>query len=111
VTHHPDTGALLVGSYVPHWQEITQLALESARVVEEMALIGWDIAPIDGGAVIVEVNETPDFKLHQLTEQRGMMDDELIRFLAERKQHAADWLQQSKQIRRVITELVPASPV
>ncbi len=106
ITHHPDTGVLIVGTVIPNWQEVTKLVTESAKVLDEIALIGWDIAPIDGGAVIVEINETPDFKIHQLADRRGMWDETFINFLAERKQHAAEWLTASKQKQQIITELV-----
>lgn len=99
ITHHPDTGARIVGTVVPNWQEVILLALEGAKVVEEIPLVGWDIAPIDSGAVIVELNETPDFNLHQLADRRGMMDAAFTEFLAERKQHAALWLQKAKRKR------------
>ena len=100
IAHHPDTGTRIVGIVVPNWQEVTRLALEGAKVLEEMPLVGWDIAPVDSGAVIVELNETPDFKLHQVADRRGMLDATLKTFLAERKNHAARWLSKSKQTRR-----------
>jgi hypothetical protein len=101
IAHHPDTGVRILGTVVPHWQEVTQLAIEGAKVLEDMPLVGWDIAPIDTGAVIVELNETPDFKLHQLADRRGILDATLARFLAERKHHAAQWLGRAKQKRRL----------
>ena len=89
LTHHPDTGAPLVGTEVPNWAALTEAALEGARLLKHVALIGWDIAPVDAGAVIVELNQTPDFLLPQLADRRGMLDIDFARFLAERKQDAA----------------------
>lgn len=88
VTHHPDTGALLTGTEVPNWREMTETVLEGARLLKHVALIGWDIAPVDGGAVIVELNQTPDFLLPQLADRRGILDAAFADFLAERKQDA-----------------------
>jgi hypothetical protein len=90
-THHPDTGAALVGAAVPNWPAVTELALEAAKVVPDLALIGWDIAPVDGGAVLVESNEAPDFILPQMADGRGILDDDFKRFLAERKALAKAW--------------------
>ncbi len=101
ITHHPDTGARIVGTVVPHWQEVTGLAIEGAQVLEEVPMVGWGIAPVDSGAVIVELNETPDFKLHQLADRRGMLDATLMSFLAERRNHAGRWLNKIKQKRRL----------
>jgi hypothetical protein len=90
ITHHPDTGIRLQGISVPNWEELALLAVEGAKMFADVPLIGWDIAPVDGGAIMVEANVTPDMKLHQLADRRGMLDSELKCFLAERKKHAAD---------------------
>lgn len=99
IANHPDTGVRILGTTVPNWPEIMRLALDGAKIVEEMPLVGWDIAPVDSGAVIVELNEAPDFKLHQLADQRGMMEASFTTFLAERKRHATAWLQSAKRKR------------
>ena len=99
VTHHPDTGACILGTVVPNWHEVTSLAIEGAKVLEDIPFVGWDIAPVDSGAVIVEPNVNPDFKLHQLADRRGMLDASFKSFLAERKSHAANALRRAKQMR------------
>ena len=96
-THHPDTGAALVGATVPNWRAVTELALEAAKVVPDLALIGWDIAPVDDGAVLVESNEIPDFILPQMADGRGILDDEFKSFLAERKALAKAWDRNQRQ--------------
>ena len=85
VTHHPDTGAALVGVEVPNWREIVGLALEAASTLAEVPLIGWDMAAVEGGALIVEPNFTPDFFMTQLADRRGMLDARFNAFLAGRK--------------------------
>jgi hypothetical protein len=82
LTHHADTGARLVGITVPLWREITELALEAAKSLREVRLIGWDMAATEHGAVIVEPNYTPDFGLPQLADRRGMLDEPFKAFLA-----------------------------
>lgn len=91
ISHHPDTRGALVGVTVPHWRQILDLAREGARVLADVPLLGWDIAPIDAGAVIVEVNHIPDFRLHQIADRRGIFDAAMMRFLRERKADAAEW--------------------
>ncbi len=91
VTHHPDSGAALVGIEVPDWREITGLALEAASTLGEVPLIGWDMAAAEEGALIVEPNFTPDFFMVQLADRRGMLDERFKGFLAHCKaaaQHA-----------------------
>ena len=97
LTHHPDTGAALVGSEVPNWRAVAETALEGARLLKHVALIGWDIAPVDGGAMLVELNQTPDFLLPQLADRRGILDTAFSAFLAERKRDAAAWKREKKQ--------------
>lgn len=91
VSHHPDTGAAMVGFAIPNWRSLVDLALEGTKVIPALALIGWDIASIDGGAVLVELNHNPDFKLPQLADGRGIMDDAMAEFIAERIRRGAAW--------------------
>jgi hypothetical protein len=100
ITNHPDTGTRILGTVVPNWQEVTLLALEGAKLFEEIPLVGWDIAPVDSGAVMVEPNSTPDFNLHQLADRRGILDATFRSFLAERKKQYADALRTAKQTLR-----------
>jgi hypothetical protein len=81
VTHHPDTGAALIGAEVPNWREIVSLALDAASTLSEVPLIGWDMAAVESGALIVEPNFTPDFFMTQLADRRGMLDARFNAFL------------------------------
>lgn len=96
VTHHPDTGVELVGTEVPNWREVFRLALDAASTLGEVPLIGWDIAAVETGALIVEPNFTPDFIMAQIADRRGMLDGRFNVFLAQCKAAA----RQTKQRRR-----------
>lgn len=100
LTHHPDTGAAIRGTTVPNWPQVTRLAAEAARVVPDLPLIGWDVAPVDDGAILVEPNETPDFGLHQIADRRGILDDAFRDFLAERKRDLAERSEAARQHHR-----------
>jgi hypothetical protein len=90
-SHHPDTGASLIGFRLPHWDAVVTTALEAARVMEQAPLIGWDIAVLDDGPVIVEMNERPDFILPQLADSRGILTETpLLDFMAVQKRKAAE---------------------
>lgn len=97
ITHHPDTGTCILGTVVPNWQHVRLLAVEGAKVLKDIPLVGWDIAPVDSGAVMVEPNVTPDFSLHQVADRRGILDETFKRFLQERKAHATATLRTAKQ--------------
>jgi len=85
LTHHPESGVAIVGATVPNWAQVKETALGAAKVLPDLALIGWDVAPVDGGALLVECNQAPDFILPQMADARGILDEEFKAFLAERK--------------------------
>jgi hypothetical protein len=86
---HPDTKVRLSGFQIPRWDEMVAMVIEAARLMQHVPLIGWDVAALDSGAVIVEMNERPDFFLPQLADGRGIFDAELSEFLATQKRKAA----------------------
>ena len=88
-THHPDTGAPLVGFRHPHWQAMLDFATEGARLMRHVPMIGWDIACSEDGPVIVEMNEMPDLFLVQFADRKGVLEPEFTAFAAFQKQQAA----------------------
>ncbi|MEJ2653650.1 MAG: sugar-transfer associated ATP-grasp domain-containing protein [Gammaproteobacteria bacterium] len=91
-SHHPDTGANLIGFRLPHWDAVVAMVIEAARVVEQVPLIGWDIAVLDDGPVIVELNGRPDFTLPQLADSRGILTETpLQEFMTVQKTKEAEW--------------------
>ena len=93
---HPDTKMHLTGFRIPHWDAMVTMAVEAARLMQHVPLIGWEVAPLDGGPVIVEMNERPDFFLPQLADARGVLDAELTAVLAVQKRKAAEYRQANK---------------
>jgi hypothetical protein len=87
-THHPDTGAPLIGAAVPRWAEVKAVALEGARVMRHVPMLGWDIGSTARGPVIVEMNETPDLFLNQFPDARGVLEPDFLAFLAAQRRAA-----------------------
>jgi len=81
-TVHPDTNEPLVGFTYPQWREMKALALNGARLMHRMSLIGWDIACTDQGPLIVEMNECPDSFISQFADRRGLLDETLQKLIA-----------------------------
>ena len=94
---HPDSGAPIGGSFVPNWPLVREVALEGARLFNKAALIGWDIAPVESGAVIVEANITPDLILPQLASRRGALDSKMRGFLKECAQANKVWIREARR--------------
>ena len=95
-TRHPDTDMLLTGFCHPHWDAMKAVAIEAARLMRHVPLIGWDIACTQDGPVIVEMNETPDFFLIQMAERKGVLDDVFADFMKFQQLNAQKHLKANK---------------
>jgi hypothetical protein len=87
--HHPDSGMPLTGFTIPYWQRMLDTVLEAARLMQHIPLIGWDVAVLDTGPVIVEMNESPDFLLPQLADTRGVLEPDFLAFIERQRRRAA----------------------
>lgn len=65
VTHHPTTGARIEGHQLPWWREAVALALRAHAVLPPIGVVGWDVALLDDGPVIIEGNSIPSAELAQ----------------------------------------------
>jgi hypothetical protein len=97
ISHHPDTGMRILGMDVPNWHDVKELALDGANLLGELPLVGWDIAPVDTGAVLVEANVTPDLQLHQIADRKGILDPVFASFLKQRRLDAAAFARMGKR--------------
>lgn len=82
VTHHPDTGVLLVGRRVPGWSDIVELCKRAACALSGARSVGWDIALTPGGPVIIEGNAAWSLPLVQVHSE-GYLSDEVRADLAQ----------------------------
>jgi len=87
---HPDTDAPMIDFQLPHWQRVLNITIEAAQLMQHIPLIGWDVAVLDQGPVIVEMNQAPDFFLPQLADGRGVLEAELTDFVAKQKRKFAE---------------------
>jgi hypothetical protein len=63
---HPDTGVVIEGFQLPHWDGVMRLAVSAHEALERIVCIGWDIAILEDGPVIVEGNDNPGHTSSQL---------------------------------------------
>jgi alpha-L-glutamate ligase-like protein len=72
VTTHPDTGHLLSGVTIPHWQEVLELAARCFDMVG-LGYLGVDIVLTpDQGPIILELNARPGLAI-QIANQKGLL--------------------------------------
>ena len=62
---HPDTGAQIESRVIPLWQEAKELARSAHRHFDDRIVVGWDIAILEDGPIIVEGNGNPDLDILQ----------------------------------------------
>lgn len=62
---HPVTGAPITGRVLPFWPETMALATRAHAAFAQWAVIGWDIAILDEGPLLIEANKGPDVDLIQ----------------------------------------------
>jgi hypothetical protein len=60
ITHHPDTGAALVGCQLPFWQESLALGCKALSIFPNMRFAGLDVAVTPKGPCVIELNVFPD---------------------------------------------------
>jgi len=62
---HPDTGEQIEGRVLPYWEEAKRLAAEAHRAFADRVVVGWDIAILEDGPILVEGNGNPDMDIIQ----------------------------------------------
>jgi len=62
---HPDTGEQIEGRVLPYWAEAKRLAVEAHRAFSDRVVVGWDIAILEDGPILIEGNGNPDMDIIQ----------------------------------------------
>jgi len=62
---HPLSGAQISGRTLPFWKESLDLARRAHAAIPGRAVVGWDIAIIDDGPVLIEGNGGADLDIIQ----------------------------------------------
>jgi hypothetical protein len=79
---HPDTGASIEGRVVPLWDEVKEAAVAAHRQFSDRVVVGWDIAVLDDGPILVEGNGNPDLDILQRYMRIGLRQQRLAELLA-----------------------------
>lgn len=58
---HPNTGKIIKGFHIPHWQDCLNMCIEATKVVPNIRFAGWDLCVLpNGGVELIEGNSAPD---------------------------------------------------
>jgi hypothetical protein len=93
ITHHPVTGADMVGRTMPGWEGMVLMALRLHRLFPGFVLVGWDIALTPAGPVITEANTPPGASMNRQGSFGGLVGTRLFALLAF---HAWRWLEHNE---------------
>jgi putative polysaccharide biosynthesis protein len=74
---HPDTGAPVESRVLPYWDEAKRLAADAHRHFNDRVLIGWDVAILDDGPILIEGNGNPDLDILQRFMRIGFREHRL----------------------------------
>jgi len=69
---HPKTQVSLQGFQIPFYQQIKDLAIESAKRLPEVRTVGWDIALKPEGPCLIEGNDRWSHQFLQVTQGTGV---------------------------------------
>lgn len=80
VSHHPETNMPIVGTTVPHWDEIEKLAYLISPIFRGLGFQAWDLALTSRGIIPLELNPMSWNSVFatQLVTQRGFLDAKLV---------------------------------
>lgn len=79
---HPVSGARFAGRTLPHWPEVVALAVKAHEAFPERVVVGWDVAMLADGAMIIEGNGKPDLDIHQRAERGPAGQSRIAHLLA-----------------------------
>jgi len=67
INAHPDTGAVISGLRIPYWSECLALTCRAHDLINaQVPVIGWDVAVLESGPILIEPNYLPCHNLAQM---------------------------------------------
>jgi len=74
---HPVSGIRFKDRILPDWQAVLHLAIEAHNAFPHRIMVGWDVAMLNDGPMIIEGNGKPDLDIHQRVERRPLGDQRI----------------------------------
>ena len=78
VEEHPDTGIRFLGVQLPFWEDALHLAVQAHSAFPSMHFVGWDIALLPDGPVVLEGNPWWDSDVTLLPHRISLADTQFI---------------------------------
>lgn len=77
IEKHPDTGVRFTGLKVDNWEKIKEQILSLSEDFYYLPYIGWDIAPMEDGFIILEANSNSNTRILQI--HGGLLKEPRVR--------------------------------
>ncbi len=74
---HPVSGVRFKDRILPDWQTVLDLACNAHKAFPQRIMVGWDVAMLKDGPMIIEGNGKPDLDIHQRVERRPLGDQRI----------------------------------
>ncbi len=71
---HPITGAKIKDEIIPFWNEVIDLVRNAARIIPEVRSIGWDVAILENGPILIEGNSKWNKDTWQIPANQGRLE-------------------------------------
>lgn len=65
-------GAILPGFQIPMWDEVCNLVKNACKLIPETPVVGWDVAIMPTGPVLIEGNRTPNISVMEMVNIDGV---------------------------------------
>ena len=82
VSAHPDSGARIEGKLLPFWEETKAAAVAAHRHFRDRVVVGWDIAILADGPILIEGNGNSDLDILQRFMRIGLREHRFGALLA-----------------------------
>ena len=79
--HHPDSGVLIKGTQIPHWDKLKNFFVQLGGVIKPfIKIVGWDIVLTNDSFIVIEGNNGPDIYFQGLDYPLAKNED-VVKFL------------------------------
>ena len=70
---HPGTDMCMLGREIPHWNEVKAMVRRAAEMMPSVKFIGWDVAILENGPILIEGNHDPDLDIMEFIGHPGYL--------------------------------------
>lgn len=86
---HPVSGVRFKDRALPDWSAVLELARQAHRAFPARIMVGWDVAVLKDGPMIIEGNGRPDLDIHQRVERAPLGDQRVAELVVFNLRHHA----------------------